>query len=77
MKELDLRISERRFKVILRSLKDRERLLNELCAVSTDEDEVALAGNDLIELRMFLREFEALGVQTFGESALNISDELL
>ena len=77
MKELDLRINERQFKVILKSLKERERQLNDICAVSKDEDEAALAGNDLIELRMFMRDFEAQGVKAFGDSALNISEDLL
>jgi hypothetical protein len=77
MSELDLRINERQFKVILKSLKDRERQLNDICSISKDEDEAALAGNDLIELRMFMRDYEARGVKAFGDSALNISEELL
>lgn len=77
MTELSLNINEREFKLILRSLKERERQLDEVCAVSPDEDAAALAGNDLIALRLFMKDYEARGVRAFGESCLNISEDLL
>lgn len=77
MKELNINLNEREFKLLLKSIKDRESNLDRICSTSDDEDVIALSGNDLVELRMFLRDFEKKGVELFGESCLNISEELL
>ena len=77
MRELTIALNERDFKLLLKSLRDTESKLDAICSASDDEDEIAFAGNDLVEVRMFARDLESRGVEVFGDSCLNLSQELL
>jgi len=70
-------LTESQVKVILKSLNDRDERLNDVCNISNDEDEIAMAGNDLVELRLVKKTIERIAVEAFGDSVLNLSDELL
>lgn len=70
-------LTESQVKVILKSLNDRDERLNDICNISNDEDEIAMAGNDLVELRLVKKTIERTAVAALGDSVLNLSDELL
>jgi len=64
-------------KILLESLTARERQLLEVCETSEDEDVVADAGNDLVELRLLLNRVRDVAVGEFGKRVLNFSREPL
>jgi len=70
-------LTESQVKVILKSLNERDERLNDICNISNDESEIAMAGNDLVELRLVKKTIERIAVAAFGDSVLNLSDELL
>jgi hypothetical protein len=70
-------LSESEVKILLESLVARERHMAALCATSDDADVVAETGNDLIELRLFLRSVRDQAVRQFGERVLNFNREPL
>ncbi|MGH9258310.1 MAG: hypothetical protein ACRD08_00190 [Acidimicrobiales bacterium] len=70
-------LTESQVKVVLKSLNDRDERLNDNCNISNDEDEIAVAGNDLVELRLVKKTIERTAVAAFGDSVLNLSDEIL
>ncbi|MGH8621498.1 MAG: hypothetical protein ACRET3_05100 [Burkholderiales bacterium] len=70
-------LTESQVKVVLKSLNDRDERLNDICNISNDEDEIAMAGNDLVELRLVKKTIERIAVAAFGDGVLNLSDELL
>jgi hypothetical protein len=74
---LTVNLSESEAKILLESLVARERQMAEICATSDDADLVAETGNDLIELRLFLRSVRDQAVRQFGEQVLNFSREPL
>lgn len=58
-------------KIVLESLlREEERLLAAI-ATSEDEDEVADRGEDLIKLRLVLKDLKENAVARFGRSVLN------
>jgi hypothetical protein len=74
---LPVNLSDSEAKILLESLVARERQMAEICATSDDADVVAETGNDLIELRLFLRSVRDEAVRQFGERVLNFSREPL
>jgi hypothetical protein len=77
MKSLTLTIIESDARILLESLIGRERALAEICENSTDQDEIADVGNDLVELRLLLDRLREQAVGTFGGGVLNFSREPL
>jgi hypothetical protein len=77
MKTLDVPLRESEAKILLEALIAREQVLLSICETSTDQDIVADAGNDLIELRLFLNSIREQAVRTFGSGVLNLSREPL
>lgn len=75
MKKLELSLVESEAKIILESLVEQEKRMAEICDTSDDEDEIADIGNDLIELRLLLKEVKAQAVSKFGASVLEFSRE--
>ena len=71
MKRLEVALTESEAKILLEALVIRERALAEVCASSTDEDAVADAGNDLVELRLLLNELRDSAVGQFGTGVVN------
>jgi len=63
---LGLDFSESEAKILLESLISQESQLLRVCETSDDEDAVADAGNDLIELRLLLNRVRDSAVQKFG-----------
>jgi hypothetical protein len=51
--------------------------LLEICETAEDEDAVADAGNDLVELRLLLNRVREAGVAEFGKGVLDFSREPL
>ncbi len=77
MKKLDLSLVESEAKIILESLIERESKMAEICDTSNDEDEIADIGNDLIELRLLLKEVKEKAVSQFGSSVLEFGRDSL
>ncbi|MES2823471.1 MAG: hypothetical protein V4732_07710 [Pseudomonadota bacterium] len=72
---LDLASSE--LKIILEALTELEGRMDDICANSSDEDEIADIGNDLIELRLLLKSMKEKAVNQYGSNIINFSRELL
>ena len=77
MKRLEISFTESEAKIVLEALVIRERALAEFCASSTDEDAVADAGNDLVEVRLLLNELRDSAVEQFGAGVLNFDGSRL
>lgn len=75
MKKLDLTLVESEVKILLESLIERESKMATICDTSDDEDEIADIGNDLIELRLLLKEIKEKAVSLFGSSVLEFGRE--
>lgn len=71
MKQLEVVVSESEAKILLEALVLREQSLAAFCASSTDEDAVADAGNDLVEVRLLLERLSDSAVGRFGSGVLN------
>ena len=71
MKRLEVVVIESEAKILLEALVLREHSLAEFCASSTDEDAVADAGNDLVEVRLLLKRLSDSAVGQFGSGVLN------
>ena len=72
---LDLVSSE--LKIILEALTEMESRMNNLCEISSDEDEISEIGNDLVELRLLLKPLKEKAINQFGSNIVNFSRELL
>jgi hypothetical protein len=70
---LALQFAESEAKILLESLMDQERQLLHVCATSDDEDAVADAGNDLVELRLLLNRVRDAAVAQFGKRVLEFN----
>ena len=70
MKKLELNLVESEAKILLESLIERESKMAQICDTSHDEDEIADIGNDLVELRLLLKEIKEMAVSQFGPSVL-------
>ena len=77
MNTLNLELVESEAKIILDALSEMELKMAELCENSSDEDQVAEIGNDLIELRLLLNPMKEKATMIFGQGVLNFSRELL
>jgi hypothetical protein len=77
MNKLQLNLVESEAKIILESLIEKERKMAEICDTSDDEDEIADIGNDLIELRLLLKEVKEQATSKFGSSILEFSRDSL
>lgn len=72
-----LNLSKDDFVNIYKSCEDRRDKLDNLQKTSTDEDVIADAGNDLIEINMIIRELKAKADEVWGEEGWTTSDEYL
>ena len=70
---IGLDFTESDAKILLESLMSQERHLLELSETSDDEDAVADAGNDLIELRLLLNRVRDAAVSKFGKRVIEFS----
>ncbi len=62
---------------LYKACEDRAAKLDALQRQSSDEDVVADAGNDLVEIRMLMRSIKAQADAIWGESGWTTSDEYL
>ena len=62
-------------KIILEALMEKEARMAGVCASSSDKDEVADVGNDLIELRLLLKPLRERALKTYGQGILNFSKD--
>jgi hypothetical protein len=74
---ISLMLSKSDFVNLYKACEDRKEKLDRIQRESADEDEVADAGNDLIEINMLLRELKAKADETWGMSGWTTSDEYL
>lgn len=70
MSKLNTTLVESEAKLLLEALMHMEANMADACATSTDEDEAADLGNDLVELRLLLNRLKAECVGAFGQSVL-------
>ncbi len=77
MSTLELNLTESETKIILEALIEKDTLMDSICSTSDDEDLKVDVGNDLIELRLLLKELKYKAISSFGESVLEFSNEPL
>ena len=77
MSTLTLSLLESEAKIVLEALLEKDASMESICNNSSDEDLKADVGNDLVELRIFLKVFKNTAVSKFGESVLEFSNEPL
>ena len=70
---LALQFAESEAKTLLESLMAQEQQLLQVCETSDNEDAIADAGNDLVELRLLLNRVRDAAVTQFGERVLEFS----
>jgi hypothetical protein len=70
---LALQFAESEAKILLESLMVQEQQLLHVCETSDDEDAVADAGNDLVELRLLLNRVRDAAVTQFGKRVLEFN----
>lgn len=66
---LDLNFSEA--KLVLEALQSLEEKWARICETSSDEDEVADYGNDLVELRLLQASARESAILEFGKNVMN------
>jgi hypothetical protein len=71
MSKLQLNLDQSETRLILEGLTELERKWLAICETSTDEDEVADYGNDLIELRLLLKSVRHSAIAEFGLGITN------
>ena len=74
---ISLRLSKNDFVNIFKACEDRRDKLDTLQKTSEDEDVIAEAGNDLIEISMIIRKLKEEADELWGESGWTPSDEYL
>ncbi|SBS27355.1 hypothetical protein MSP8887_00621 [Marinomonas spartinae] len=77
MTNFTIELAESELKLVLESLIEMESKMANICDTSDDEDEIADIGNELIELRLFLKPLIERSVKEYGKGILNFSRELL
>jgi len=78
MRELTLTLNDGAFRLIWHALRDREeKLLRITERGDSASDEAALAGNDLVYLRMWRKNLEEKARAVFRDEAFDISDETI
>jgi hypothetical protein len=75
MNSFNLELVESELKIVLEALSEMEQRMAQICATSQDEDEVADIGNDLIELRLFLKPLQERAIKQYGKNIINFSRE--
>jgi hypothetical protein len=74
---ISLNLSKSDFIHIFKACENRREKLDQLQRTSRDEDEVAEAGNDLVEINMIIRELKSKADETWGETGWTTSDDYL
>ena len=74
---ISLELSKSDFITLYKACEDRRDKLDRIQRESGDEDEIADAGNDLVEINMLLRELKQKADSIWGESGWTASEELL
>jgi len=74
---ISLKLSKSDFIHLYKACEDRREKLDVLQRTSDDEDVVADAGNDLVEIDMIMRQLKAEADALWGESGWTTSDEYL
>ena len=77
MKKFQLSLVESELKIILESITEMESKMKNICESSSDEDEIADIGNDLIEVRLLLKVLKSQALSEYGENIINFSRETL
>ena len=75
MNSFNLELVEAELKIVLEALSEMEQRMAQICATSQDEDEIADIGNDLIELRLFLKPLQERAIKQYGKNIINFSRE--
>ncbi len=77
MSQFNLELVESELKLVLEGLLTLEQTMSEICDASEDPNEIADAGNDLIELRLLLNPLKEKAIRQFGPGITDFSrDEL-
>lgn len=74
---MELKLTESEVKLILEVLTKMESDMSHIWDTSTDEDEIANIGNDLIELRLLFNPLKDKATSEYGKGILNFSRESL
>lgn len=74
---ITLNLSKDDFINIFKACEDRREKLDRLQRTSDDEDVIADAGNNLVEINMIIKELKSQADETWGESGWSTSDEYL
>ena len=77
MSSFELNLAESELKIVLEALTELEMKMATICDTSTDEDEIADIGNELIEVRLLLKPLKEKAIAQYGENIINFSRELL
>ncbi len=75
IRELDISICDWETRIILESLQREMARLKSINDTSNNEDEVADAGNDYIEISGLYERLEKEAVEKFGDQIVNFSRE--
>ncbi len=76
-KPITLSFSKDDFITIFKACEDRNEKLDKLQSTSNNEDVIADAGNDLIEINMLIRKLKSNADEVWGEAGWTTSDEYL
>ena len=74
---ITLNLSKDDFINIYKACEDRRAKLDNLQRTSDDEDVIADAGNDLVEINMILKELKSKADEAWGASGWTTSDDYL
>ena len=74
---ITLNLSKDDFINIYKACEDRRAKLDNLQRTSDDEDVIADAGNDLVEINMILKELKSKSDEAWGASGWTTSDDYL
>jgi len=74
---ITLNLSKDDFINILKACEDRRAKLHQLQTTSNDEDVIADAGNDLVEINMLIKELKSKADELWGKTGWTTSDEYL
>jgi hypothetical protein len=74
---ITIEISKDDFINIFKACLDRKDRLEQIESTSDDEDEIADAGNDLIEINMIIKELKAKADNQWGVDGWTTSDEYI
>lgn len=77
MSNFHLEMVESELKIVLEALIDMENRKLNICETSDDQDEIADVGNELVELRLFLKPLREKAIEKYGDSIVNFSREFL